>query len=110
MGFLSVLSKIGKGILTVAGILKVPATLFSSAGGTLGKIAAYVIAVERLAENANLTTSGGLKLDSIAPLAEQVIKGSELVSGNEIADEKLFSEGTRDIVTGTVKILKSLKA
>lgn len=110
MGFLSVLSKIGKGILTITGLLNVPATLFSSAGGALGKISGYVIAVERMAEQANLTTAGGLKLDSVAPLAEQVIKGSELVSGHEIADEALFSEGTRDIVTGIVKILKSLKS
>ena len=109
MGFFGVFSKIGKGIVTGLNFIKGPAQLFSPMGGTLGKIASYIMAVEVLADKANLATSGGLKKEAVAPLAEQAIKSSEIVSGHEIADEPMFGEGVGLVVEGVLKILKSLK-
>jgi len=54
----------------------------------------------------------GNKLDKlllILPLAKAAIKSSELLSGHELIDEALFTEGVTEVINGEVKILKAFK-
>ncbi len=109
MGFVSVLSKIGKGILAGLKIFSPVAGVFAPAGGVLGRIAIAIMAAERVAEAANLTTAGGIKMEGVEPLAAEAIKASEIVAGHEIGDESLFGQGVRKIVSGIHDVIKSLK-
>lgn len=52
--------------------------------------------------------SGSAKLAAAAPLVQQIIQTSELVSGKKIANEALFTASCQQITSAVVGILNSL--
>ena len=111
MGFKSFLSKIGAGAKWALGIAQqLPDNRFSSiAEGVLGKIAVAVSAAELTSDLLGAAKGGEAKMGAVAPIAEVILRSSELVAGREIVDEAAFAEGARLVTEGVIKIQKSLK-
>lgn len=73
----------------------------------LTSVGQVVVQVEALMQTPG---SGTAKLANATPLVAQILKTSELVSGHQIADEVLFTQGSAKIASGVADLLNSLKA
>lgn len=118
MTFLSKLgSVLARGLAIVTGIWPVASGFFGSStkaqqtGTTiindLNSIGQVVVQAEALIQQPG---SGAQKLAAATPLVANIVKTSELVSGHQIKDEALFTEGCTDVTSGVAKILNSLSA
>ncbi len=113
MGWGDILKKIGKGVLVGARYASpVVQTVGASIPGPdpFDGIAGILGTVELVGDLVQQQT--GTKLDKIQialPQVEAVIRSTELVRGHEIADEALFSQGSREILEGLLKVTKSLR-
>lgn len=131
MGFLSILSAVGKGALTLTGLLQSPivrgaeAYAPASVQPALGKMNA-IIAEIAMAQNIATTieaqlgsvstgTGGGTGLDlglakaqAVLPSVKDILRQAEFMSGRNIADEELFTAGCKKILDGFVDVLHSV--
>lgn len=113
------LSKLGsllaKGLAVFTGIWPIVAPYFGSStkvqqGVTtvvndLTAVAQVVVQAEAMIQTPG---SGAQKLAAAAPLVANIIKTSELVSGHQIANQKLFIQGCTDLTSAVAEILNSL--
>lgn len=113
MGFLSVLGKIGKAAFFG---LQVAQPSLQAVGQAIPgadpyeQISGIVGDAEVIGEI--VKAQGGTPLDKFSnalPLVKQAILLHEQRSGNELADEDLFTSGAGEIVNGLVKVKKAFK-
>jgi len=113
MGFLSVLSKIGKAMFF--GLQVAQPTLRQIGSAIPGsdpyeKVSNVIGDIEAIGEI--VKAQGGTALDKFntaLPLVSVAIRNYEERAGNEVADETLFTSGVGRVVNGLVDIKKSLK-
>lgn len=79
--------------------------IVQTATNDLTSIGQTVVTAEALIQAPN---SGSQKLAAAAPLVEQILKTSELVSGKHIANEAAFSAAAQKITSGVADLLNSL--
>ena len=118
-GFTTFLGKLGKylaeGVAVASGLWPMVQPFFGSATkaqqiGTvvindLTSIASVVVQAEAILQQPG---SGAQKLAAAAPLVQNIIRTSELVSGHKIANEALFTQGCTDLTSAVAEILNSL--
>lgn len=81
-----------------------------AAGTTFGTIVTILGTIEQTAQVFNTAEGTGVqKLEAATPLIADVIKHSELVAGRDVVDEAKFLDGVKQIVSGTVAVLNSIK-
>jgi len=113
MSLLSFLGKVGKGLWTG---LRYAKPVVQAVGAAIpgrdpfeevGELLGTAEAVGEIVK-----AQGGTKLNKlllILPQAKKIILNSELLSGHELVDEVLFTEGVTEVINGEVKILKAFK-
>lgn len=101
-----------KGTAIVAGIAPLISTSDKSAAiattisEDLSQIGGVIASVEAVGQA--LSLKGADKLTAAVPQVAQVILQSTLLAGHKIADEALFSSGSKKIADGMADILNSL--
>jgi hypothetical protein len=115
-GVVTFLKKLGSIIINVAGIAVGVGPLIApfegSAKGVIAKgvndltaIAQLVVIIEAAFPASG---TGPAKLQALVPLVANIIKTSEVVSGKQIANEALFTQGATEVAQGIVDILNSI--
>lgn len=113
MSLLSFLGKVGKGLWMG---LRYAKPVLQSVGAVIPgpdlfeEVAELLSTAEAVGEI--VKAQGGTKLDKlllILPQAKKAILSSELLSGHELLDEGLFTEGVAELISAEVKILKAFK-
>lgn len=77
--------------------------------GTIAKGLSLLPYLVQGAEAIHGAKTGPEKKGAVLDLAENAIGISEMISGKEIVDEKLFREGLDQVIEGQVKIMKACK-
>lgn len=129
MSFLSVLKAVGKGALSIAGLVNTPLVRAGEAllpqsvqpfVSEFNKIAAEVGVVERIGENikaqlGNASAQGGAvnvslaKAAAVLPSVKDIILEASFMSGRKIANADRFNAGCQKILDGMVDVLDSVE-
>ena len=116
MTFLAKLgSFLAKGIAILAGFEPLIApylgqkanTVINTVTNDLTAVGGVIVQAEALLQGQG---TGPQKLAAAAPLVVNIVKTSEMVSGRQIANEKLFIQGCTDLTNAVAEILNSLSA
>ena len=119
-GFTTFLGKLGKalaeGVAIAAGVGPIlqpflgsskAATVLNTGVNDLTSIGQLVATAEAMFQTAG---SGAAKLAAAAPLVQQIITTSQLVSGKKVANQAAFTKACQEITAGVADLLNSLDA
>lgn len=117
MGFMSFLKKVGLGIVKYAppllGIGSIIATSDPRAQPIVDRLGAIFAAGMQIEKDFAVALpgqqTGPQKILALSAQVEDIVRQSELASGQEIADEAMLGKGAREIAQGVVDVMQSLK-